>query len=72
MAKVPVCASSQMTTIPVYATTKVIAKLGSLTLRKKKERHAAMYSSIIEGITLDPAFMIIPMDDHMVHRPWGV
>nr|XP_019704939.1 D-amino-acid transaminase, chloroplastic isoform X2 [Elaeis guineensis] len=31
-----------------------------------------MYSSIFGGITLDPAMMVIPIDDHMVHRGHGV
>jgi len=31
-----------------------------------------MYSSIFDGITTDPAAMVIPMDDHMVHRGHGV
>ncbi|CAA6661006.1 unnamed protein product [Spirodela intermedia] len=31
-----------------------------------------MYSSISGGITTDPAAMVIPMDDHMVHRGHGV
>ncbi|KAF7838818.1 D-amino-acid transaminase, chloroplastic-like [Senna tora] len=31
-----------------------------------------MYSSIYGGIILDPAMMVIPMDDHMVHRGHGV
>ncbi|ONK81579.1 uncharacterized protein A4U43_C01F30750 [Asparagus officinalis] len=31
-----------------------------------------MYSSLIDGIILDPALMVIPLDDHMVHRGHGV
>ncbi|THF95050.1 hypothetical protein TEA_029651 [Camellia sinensis var. sinensis] len=31
-----------------------------------------MYSSIFGGIILDPAMMVIPVDDHMVHRGHGV
>ncbi|PKI69471.1 hypothetical protein CRG98_010132 [Punica granatum] len=31
-----------------------------------------MYSSVLGGITTDPAAMLIPMDDHMVHRGHGV
>ncbi|GJN38252.1 hypothetical protein PR202_gb27277 [Eleusine coracana subsp. coracana] len=34
--------------------------------------YPAMYSSIVGGIILDPAMMVIPMDDHMVHRGHGV
>lgn len=32
----------------------------------------AMYSSVIRAITTDPAAMVIPLDDHMVHRGHGV
>uniref|UniRef100_A0A803NC09 Uncharacterized protein n=1 Tax=Chenopodium quinoa TaxID=63459 RepID=A0A803NC09_CHEQI len=31
-----------------------------------------MYSSIFGGITTDTAAMVIPMDDHMVHRGHGI
>ena len=31
-----------------------------------------MYSSVYGGVILDPAMMVIPMDDHMVHRGHGV
>ncbi|XP_021837883.1 D-amino-acid transaminase, chloroplastic-like [Spinacia oleracea] len=31
-----------------------------------------MYSSIFGGIVLDPMMMMIPIDDHMVHRGHGV
>lgn len=38
----------------------------------KKKLYPAMYSSIFGGIILDPAMMVIPIDDHMVHRGHGV
>lgn len=31
-----------------------------------------MYSSVVGGIILDPSMMVIPIDDHMVHRGHGV
>ncbi|CAK7353308.1 unnamed protein product [Dovyalis caffra] len=37
-----------------------------------KQQFLAMYSSIFGGITTDTAAMVIPMDDHMVHRGHGV
>ncbi|XP_028802170.1 D-amino-acid transaminase, chloroplastic isoform X2 [Neltuma alba] len=39
---------------------------------KGKQQFLAMYSSIFGGITTDAAAMVIPMDDHMVHRGHGV
>ncbi|XP_073026945.1 D-amino-acid transaminase, chloroplastic-like isoform X1 [Primulina eburnea] len=38
----------------------------------KSKPYPAMYSSIFGGIILDPAMMVIPLDDHMVHRGHGV
>ncbi|GMY31897.1 D-amino-acid transaminase, chloroplastic-like [Fagus crenata] len=38
----------------------------------KKQPYLAMYSSIFGGIIFDPAMMVIPIDDHMVHRGHGV
>ncbi len=32
----------------------------------------AMYSSVAGGITTDPALMLVPVDDHLVHRGDGV
>jgi len=32
----------------------------------------AMYSSILGGIVTDPALMVLPLDDHMVHRGHAV
>ena len=39
---------------------------------KVKQQYLAMYSSVFGGITTDPAAMIVPIDDHMVHRGHGV
>ncbi|XP_034679392.1 D-amino-acid transaminase, chloroplastic-like isoform X1 [Vitis riparia] len=38
----------------------------------KEKPYPAMYSSVFGGIILDPAMMVIPIDDHMVHRGHGV
>jgi 4-amino-4-deoxychorismate lyase len=32
----------------------------------------AMYSSVLGAIVTDPALMVLPLDDHMVHRGHGV
>lgn len=39
---------------------------------KGNQQFLAMYSSVFGGITTDPAAMVIPIDDHMVHRGHGV
>ncbi|ROQ93576.1 aminotransferase class IV [Desulfosoma caldarium] len=44
-------------------------------LQKNEAYHAnylAMYSSWFEGICTDPRIMLIPLDDHLVHRGDGV
>jgi 4-amino-4-deoxychorismate lyase len=35
-------------------------------------KYAAFYSSQLGGIVTDPALMVIPFDDHMVHRGHGI
>ncbi|XP_010260309.1 PREDICTED: D-amino-acid transaminase, chloroplastic-like isoform X2 [Nelumbo nucifera] len=50
----------------------VLEKLQEKWNSGKKQPYRAMYSSIFGGITLDPALMVIPIDDHMVHRGHGV
>lgn len=40
--------------------------------QENQQEYLAMYSSVFGGITTDPAAMVIPIDDHMVHRGHGV
>ena len=40
--------------------------------RPWQEDYLAMYSSLWPGITTDPDLMMIPIDDHLVHRGDGV
>lgn len=37
-----------------------------------QKRYYAMYSSMLDGVVLDPVLMQIPIDDHLVHRGDGV
>src|SRR5512132_1485234 len=48
--------------------------LASLTALRAKQpvKYAAFYSSQLEGIVTDPALMVIPFDDHIVHRGHGI
>src|SRR4029078_9824329 len=39
---------------------------------KQPVKFTAFYSSQLGGIVTDPALMVIPFDDHMVHRGHGV
>ena len=37
-----------------------------------QDRYYAMYSSILNGVVVDPLLMQVPVDDHLVHRGDGV
>jgi len=47
----------------------VFTKLSEL---NSKRGYKAMYSSLYGGIVVDPALMLVPIDEHMVHRGDGV
>jgi len=49
----------------------VLAALRSLRDRQPV-KFAAFYSSQLGGIVTDPALMVLPFDDHMVHRGHGI
>jgi 4-amino-4-deoxychorismate lyase len=49
----------------------VVAALGRLRA-KQPVKYAAFYSSQLGGIVTDPSLMVIPFDDHMVHRGHGI
>lgn len=40
--------------------------------RPYQQHYFAMYSSLAGGIVTDPALMLVPADDHMVHRGDGI
>src|SRR4029453_2427052 len=42
------------------------------TIHSKATNFYAMYSSLLGGIVTDPALMVLPLDDHMVHRGHAV
>jgi 4-amino-4-deoxychorismate lyase len=44
----------------------------SLTKLNSKREYIAMYSSLFGGVVTDPALMLVPLDDHIVHRGDGV
>src|SRR5512132_2291860 len=49
----------------------VVARLRALRTRQPV-KYWAFYSSQLGGIVTDPALMILPFDDHMVHRGHGI
>jgi 4-amino-4-deoxychorismate lyase len=56
---------------PILTTKDALARL-SQGVHEKSTNFAAMYSSILGGIVTDPALMVLPLDDHMVHRGHAV
>ncbi|GER33785.1 D-alanine aminotransferase [Striga asiatica] len=65
--------STQPSDIPLISSSEAIKRLREFRESyESKQQYLAMYSSIFGGITTDPAAMVIPLDDHMVHRGHGV
>lgn len=63
----------QLFDVPLLSSSEVIEGFRrSRETYKSKQKYLAMYSSLFVGITTDPAVMVIPMDDHMVHRGHAV
>jgi len=59
------------TTIHVLTADDVLARFKELRSRQPVNYYA-FYSSQLGGIVTDPALMMIPFDDHMVHRGHGI
>ncbi|KAH7436625.1 hypothetical protein KP509_05G028500 [Ceratopteris richardii] len=57
--------------IPVLSSDEVISRLRKNGNALNKP-FRAMYSSVLNGIITDVSFMLVPIDDHMVHRGHGV
>src|SRR3989337_3407735 len=57
--------------IPILTTQDAIACLRTAA-HAKASNFYAMYSSVLGGIVTDPALMVLPLDDHIVHRGHGV
>jgi 4-amino-4-deoxychorismate lyase len=63
--------ATQPQSVPVLSQEDVLAKLRAA-MHPAVHQYFAMYSSILGGIVTDPALMVIPFDDHMVHRGHAV
>ncbi|MGZ3804878.1 MAG: aminotransferase class IV [Pseudobdellovibrionaceae bacterium] len=57
--------------IPLLSSDNILKKLELYSYEQKKT-YLAMYSSWYGGITKDPSLMMVPVDDHLVHRGDGV
>jgi 4-amino-4-deoxychorismate lyase len=56
---------------PIFTTDEAIARLRHV-VHPRAANFYAMYSSVVGGIITDPALMVLPLDDHMVHRGHAV
>jgi 4-amino-4-deoxychorismate lyase len=57
--------------LQILAAPDVLARLEALRSRQPV-KYSAFYSSQLGGIVTDPALMVIPFDDHIVHRGHGI
>jgi 4-amino-4-deoxychorismate lyase len=55
----------------ILSACEVIERLQALRT-KQPVKYVAFYSSQLGGIVTDPALMVLPFDDHMVHRGHGI
>src|SRR5215204_6889084 len=62
---------SVSTPLPVLAADQVLTALRTMRERQPV-KFSAFYSSQLGGIVTDPALMVLPFDDHMVHRGHGI
>jgi hypothetical protein len=58
-------------TTPAFTSEKALSRLRE-SVHSKAANFYAMYSSVLGGIVTDPALMVLPLDDHMVHRGHAV
>jgi 4-amino-4-deoxychorismate lyase len=56
---------------PTFTKDQAVAHLQRAT-HAKAVNFYSMYSSVLGGIVTDPALMVLPLDDHMVHRGHSV
>jgi 4-amino-4-deoxychorismate lyase len=64
--------ATQMQAVRVLSQDDVLARLRATVHPAAAQQYYALYSSLLGGIVTDPALMIIPFDDHMVHRGHAV
>jgi len=60
-----------MARTPVFTADETIVALRQ-SVHIKAANFYAMYSSVLGGVVTDPALMVLPLDDHMVHRGHAV
>src|SRR6266545_441763 len=59
------------TTFQILNADEAVSRLKALRTRQPV-KYSAFYSSQLGGVVTDPSLMVIPFDDHMVHRGHGI
>jgi 4-amino-4-deoxychorismate lyase len=62
---------ASQSSLKVLSEADVVSQLRALRA-KQPVKYTAFYSSQLGGVVTDPALMVIPFDDHMVHRGHGI
>ncbi len=62
---------ASQSSLKVLSDADVVSQLRALRA-KQPVKYTAFYSSQLGGVVTDPALMVIPFDDHMVHRGHGI
>src|SRR6188508_2990087 len=58
-------------TLPILNANDVLQRFNAMR-KRQPVNYFAFYSSQLGGIVTDPALMVLPFDDHMVHRGHGI
>lgn len=61
-----------MMTVKVKSATEILESLANRSLHAWEKNYLAHYSTYWDAIVTDPRLLLIPVDDHMVHRGDGV
>jgi 4-amino-4-deoxychorismate lyase len=64
--------ATQLQAVRVLSQEEVLTNLRATVHAAATQQYFALYSSILGGVVSDPALMVIPFDDHMVHRGHAV
>ena len=65
-------ASTTAAAVPVLSRAEAVERLERGAHEKARSEYYAFYSSVLGGVVAGPELMVVPFDDHLVHRGHGV